>query len=93
MVLRYDSFAEQVQSRMVAIGWVITDYTRYDTTSVAGLTPSGKAFVATLDGNTVTVTIAGNTRTITRAKELWEQGDKTVDALLAAHELLPPGQR
>lgn len=91
-LLRLDDFSERV-GELVAQGWIIGAYTRYDPTHIEGITPTGKAFTFDLAGNTATVTIAGNTRIVTIAKEQWLSGAGTVAALAAARERLPGNQR
>ena len=78
---------------LVASGWIITEYSRYDPTHVVGLTPNGRAFTLDCVENTVTITVAGRTRTITIAKENWLQGMATRSRLLEAWQQLPVSQR
>lgn len=93
MALTEDTFYTEASTRLTATGWVFTDVSRYDPTSISGITPSGRAFSISLINSTITLTVAGRTRTITRAKAAWEAGDQTVDALLEAWQLLPVNQR
>ena len=89
-----DTFSNEVSARMIAAGWVIDRYHRYEPTEMAGLTPTGKAFDITISpSGEVTVNVAGRQRTgqITLA-QLHDGGD-TVTALLAAYERLPANQR
>lgn len=93
-----DTFAEEL-SALFAQGWVMTSYSRYDPTTMAGLTPSGKAFTLSAvrqgAGALVTVTVAGNTRTTTLAN--WdadfEPAAKSVAAIAATWQKLPVNQR
>ncbi len=93
MTLQRDMFYEQAEAVLVPAGWVLNEISRYDPTSIVGVTPSGKAFTFTLAGNTVTLTIAGNTRTRTVAKTTWEPGDATVAALNTSRNAFPANQR
>jgi len=93
MTLLVDTFWEQVQARLTPVGWVITEGSRYDPTHIVGVTPSGRAFTLDCVDGTVTITIAGRTRSLTLARTAWEPGDATVDAMIAARDLLPANQR
>ena len=93
MTLLIDTFWTEMDARLGATGWVITDASRYDPTTLSGLTPTGRVFSASLVEGTVTITVAGRVRTVTRAKAVLEPGDATVDVLLQAWQLLPLNQR
>lgn len=99
MTLQVDRFSDEIAT-LISQGWVITDYNRYDPTTMAGLTPSGKAFTASAvrqgaSGALVTLTIAGNTRTTSLAS--WdvdcEPSDKTAQQLRVTYLKFPAGQR
>lgn len=81
------------QVALVALGWVFTTVSRYDPTSLVGITPSGKAFTATLAGTTATLTIAGNTQSLTVAKLLWLDGPGSSQALRDLRAAFPAAQR
>lgn len=93
MPLLVDTFYTEANPRLIAAGWVFTDVSRYDPTSIVGVTPSGKAFSFLAAGNNVSITVAGNTRNATVSKALWEPGDATVTRFLQVWNALPPGQR
>jgi hypothetical protein len=93
MTLLVDTFWEQAQARLVSAGWVIVDGSRYDPTIINGVTPTGRSFTFRCEGGIITITIAGRVRTIERSRDLWEPGDATVDAMIAARNLLPVNQR
>jgi len=93
MTLLVDTFWTEAAERLTANGWVIVDGSRYDPTVINGITPSGRAFTFTAQGDTVTITVAGRSRSITRSRTLWEPGDQTVTAMVEARNLLPASQR
>lgn len=93
MALQIDTFWEQFQSVLVAQGWSLLVANRYDPTHVEGFTPTGRSFVLDADNNTITLTIAGRVRTINRSKDLWENGDATIQTLLDAWNAFPAGQQ
>ena len=92
MTLLLDTFWDHVP-QLQSEGWVLTDMSRYDPTRIVGITPTGKAFTATLVDNLVTVTVAGRERTTTRDRAVWEPGDATVAAFRETYEKLPVSQR
>ena len=92
MDLLYDNFADNLPA-LIAAGWVITEYGRYDPTYVVGLTPTGKTFRLDAAGDVVTIQVAGRTRSVNVAKDSWMQGDTTIEKWLAAYNALPVNQR
>ena len=93
MTLLVDTFWRDFQSLLEPAGWVLTGGSRYDPTHLTGVTPSGRAFTFDAIDGTITITIAGRTRSIARARSVWESGGATVDAMVAARNLLPVNQR
>ena len=92
MDLLYDNFADGIPA-LIAVGWVITEYGRYDPTYVVGVTPTGKSFRLDAAGDVVTTRVATRTRTLNLAKDAWMQGDTTIQAWLDAYNALPANQR
>jgi hypothetical protein len=94
MALLVDTFWTEIQERLVPAGWVITEGSRYDPTHILFITPSGRAGSLDIVDGVITVTVAGRSRSINIADRAdWEPGGKSVDLLLAAHQLLPVNQR
>jgi hypothetical protein len=98
MSLTRETFGDELD-KAFALGWRVTSFTRYDPTTITGITPTGKSFSASAvrqgAGALVTVTVAGNTRTTTLAN--WEMdcepADKTWAALISTWQKLPVAQR
>jgi hypothetical protein len=90
--LLVDDFSEAIRP-LLASGWVITEYGRYDPTYVVGLTPTGKTFRLDAVGDVVTIQVATRTRSVNVAKDAWMQGSTTIEAWLTAYNALPANQR
>jgi len=93
MTLLNDQFWSQCQSRLISTGWVITEGSRYDPTHLEGFTPTGRTFTLDCVDNVVTLVIAGRTRTVNLTKDAWEEGSKTVDAILTVWNNFPANQK
>jgi hypothetical protein len=90
LIDRFCSLIPQLE----ATGWDFTEIRRYDPTFVAGTTPTGRQFTATLEGDVVIIVVGGRTRTLNRLKSQWlDDGPATIQAIVDARNLLPANQR
>ena len=94
MTVLRDTFCDEMSSRLLATGWVVLGYHRYEPTTLVGLTPTGRTFTFALtpDGE-VTITVAGRTWTRSITPGTHENGAIAVTAILDVWEQLPVNQR
>ena len=94
MSLLVDTWSDEV-AILVAQGWVITEYSRYDPTHAVGITPTGKAVTLSVVDGVCTITIAGlvEQRTESGGRTNWEPADLTRQLIEATYRQFKPKDR
>ena len=97
MSLLVDDFWTEFERRMVPLGWVITEGSRYDPTHIYGISPGGLVWEIhasdNVQGNagSISIKLGTRTRSINKNRADWESGAQMVDEWIAAYDSLPSG--